>query len=77
MSIDNAILDFVKANPDTGLYEISNHIYASNPDEWARAIDPVLACRGRCSKRLKSLIARNYLTYTNPTGKRALYRIKE
>lgn len=77
MTIDDILLEFIKANPGVGLYECADHLREVSPETVLRVLDPVQVSRKKANNRLKSLFVRGYLRRENPDGKKAVYFIKE
>ena len=73
MNFDTDIIQYVKANPGQGLFEISNALYEIHKDYYVRNPNPKYNHRQKISTRLTKLSDQGRLLRENPTGKKSIY----
>lgn len=69
----NEIIEFVKANPGVGLFEVSNAMFELDGERWKKNVLPLQSCCRTCDKSLGILTKFKYLRAENPDGKRKIY----
>ena len=71
--MDEIIIEFIRKNPGSGLFEITEHCYNHDPQAFARNLWPKQTCRTKVSNRLNSLVRRGWLICEDDGHKKTYY----